>query len=120
MLGTFAYLKEHNLSLAEYNDYLGRRFALDWSQDLSAKQCAQHISRIWASLGAEIRSVSASESQAEIVVANWPQTDWLEMFGLIQEEADSAFDVGKPLFGHLGFGYEWSRQGDEVTMTLSR
>jgi len=68
------------------------------------------------------RSISSkgTKSEAKVVIANWPQALWLEMFDLTQEEADAMWDVSKAIAERQGFSHTLSRQGDEITITLSR
>ena len=114
------YLKKHDMSLDEFCGFVGQLYAPTWTEGLTAKQIAQGMALNYVSLGAELHSFSGDESQAEVVIGEWRSAETLAFFGLAREEADSVLGIAQPIAEHLGFDYEWSRQGDEITMTFSR
>ncbi len=66
-----------------------------------------------------MRLLSGDESQAEVVIGGVPSEESLAFFELTQEEADTLWGIFGPIAESLGYGYEWRRQGDEVTITFS-
>lgn len=114
------YLKEHALKIDEFWSFVGRRFAPNWEQGASAKEVASGAALNMVSGECYLRSLSGDESRAEAVLGGWPSEDSLAFYGLTQEEADSVWGIFGPIAESLGYGYEWHRQGDEVTMTFSR
>jgi hypothetical protein len=119
-LVSVAYLKEHALSMDEFWAFAGRQFAPSWEQGQTAKEVARGTALEMVSGGCNLRSLSGDESQAEAVIGGWPSEESLAFFGLTQEEADTVWGVFGPIAESLGYGYEWHRQGDEVTVTFSR
>ena len=119
VLVAVAYLKEHALSMDEFWAFVGRRFAPGWEQGLTAKEVARWAALNMVSIGCNLRSLSGNESQAEAVIGGWPSEESLTFFGLTQEEADTVWCSFGPIAESLGYGYEWRRQGDEVTITFS-
>ena len=115
-----AYLKEHGLSIDEFWAFVGSRFAPGWQQGATAKEVAFLAALNMVSGGCTLRSLSGDESQAEAVLGGWPSGESLAFFGLSQEEADTLWGVFGPIAESLGYGYQWHRQGDEVTVTFSR
>jgi len=120
LLVVVAYLKEHALSVDEFCAFAGHRFAPRWQQGLTAKEVARWAALNIVSAGGNLRSLSGDESQAEAVLGGWPSEDTLTFYGVTQEDADSIWGPMATIAEHLGFDYEWHRQGDEVTMTFSR
>ena len=119
-LAAAAYLKEHALSMDDFWAFAGRRFAPSWKQGMTAKEVATGAALNMVSGGWNLRSLSGDDSQAEAVMGGWPFEGALELHELTQEEADTIWNVFGPIAESLGYGYEWNRQGDEVTMTFSR
>ena len=115
-----AYLKEHALSTDEFWSFVGRRFAPRWQHGLTAKEIARWAALNMVSAGGNLRSISGDESQAEAVLRGWPSEDSLVFVGVTREDADSMWGSFGPIAESLGYGYQWHRQGDEVTMTFSR
>ena len=119
LLVVVAYLKEHALSVDEFCAFAGHRFAPGWQQGLTAKEVARAAALHMVSAGVNLRSLSGDESQAEAVLGGWPSGDNLAFYGVSQEDADSIWGPMVTIAEHLGFDYEWHRQGDEVTMVFS-
>lgn len=119
-LVAIAFLKEHNLSMALFWEFAGNQFAPGWEHIETAKEVAEVVALNMVSAGCNLISLSGDESQAKVVIGGWPSNESLEFFGLTQEEADTAFGNFGPIAKSLGYGYEWHRQGDEVTITFSR
>lgn len=120
LLVVVAYLKEHALSVDEFCDFAGHRFAQGWQQGMTAKEVARAATLNMVSAGVNLLSLSGDESQAEAVLGGWPSEDALAFYGVSQEDADSIMGPMATIAEHLGFDYEWHRQGEEVTMTFSR
>jgi hypothetical protein len=120
LLVVVAYLKEHALSIDEFCAFAGHRFAPGWQQGRTAKEVARSAALNMVSAGAKLRSLSGDESQAEAVLGGWPSEDALAFYGVSQEDADILWGPMVTIAEHLGFDYEWHRQGDESTMTFSR
>ena len=121
-LVAISYLKEHALSTDEFWAFVGSRFAPGWQQEegMTAKEIARLAALNMVSAGGNLRSISGDESQAEAVLGGWPSEDSLVFAGVTQEDADKVWGSFGPIAESLGYGYQWHRQGDEVTMTFSR
>jgi hypothetical protein len=121
-LVTIAYLRDHDLAADEYVAYVGRRFAPGWAemQGRPAKDIAQAAALNMVSVGGTLQSLSGDDSQAQAVIRDWPSADWRTYFALDQVDIDPIWNMFRSIAESLGFQYEWTRQGDEVTMTFSR
>ena len=114
------YFKERGLALEDYAAYAGSVVVKQWPPGLTAKEFAGGLAVNFASLGAEIRSVSGDEVRAEFVVAGWPPEEALKAFGVTREDFDAFWDIPQALAKNLGFDLKWRRDVDVVTMTISR
>jgi hypothetical protein len=121
-LATIAYLREHDLAVDEYAAYVGRRFAPGWAevQGRPPKDIAQMAALNMVSVGGTLQSLSGDDSQAQAVIRGWPSADWRTYFALDQADIDPIWNMFRPIAESLGLRYEWTRQGDEVTMAFSR
>ncbi len=121
-LAMTAYAKEHSLSADEMWKFVGRKFAPGWEGERGSpvSEVAKWFALNWVSLGAELRSFSGDDVQAQIVTAGWPSAESLEEFGLTREDTDATWVTPAPIAEYLDLAYEWSRDGDEVTYIFSR
>jgi len=72
------------------------------------------------SAGGTLQLLSGDDSQAQTVILGWPSADWRTFFALDRADIDPIWNMFRPNAESLGLQYEWTRQGDEVTMTFSR
>src|ERR687893_1115764 len=121
-LTALAYLKERGLDLDEYVAFHGRRFAPAW-EELRGRPVAE-AARLAAlnavSLGATLISLSGDDRRAEVLVAGWPDEEFLDLLQLSREDAQRQLDAFGPITEHLGIRYGWRREGDAVRMTFER
>ncbi len=115
-----AYAKAHDLSPAESWAFIGRGFAPGWEQGLSITEIARRAARNMVSAGCTLQALAGDEFQAEAIMAAWPSARAFDRFGLTPAEADSVFDIFKPIAATLGCHYQWQRQNDTITMTFTR
>jgi hypothetical protein len=121
-LTALAYLKERGLDLDEYVAFHGRRFAPLWGE-LRGRPVVE-VARLAAlnavSLGATLISLSGDDRRAEVLVAGWPDEEFLDLLQLSREDAQRQLDAFGPITEHLGIRYGWRREGDAVRMTFKR
>jgi hypothetical protein len=120
ILTTYAYLKERGLDLDKYVSFHGRRFALAW-EELRGEPVVE-VARLVAlnavSVGATLRSLSGDERGADVLVAGWPDEEFLDMLQLSREDGERQYNAFLPIMEHLGIHYEWRREDDAVRMTF--
>lgn len=114
------YCKERDLSQEDLSAFLGREFAKAWEPGLTARQLADGMAVNFASFGAEVQSVSGDEVSAKAVIRGWPTDESLQFFGVTREEHDAFWMVPQVIATNLGFDLNWSRDGNVVTMKISR
>jgi hypothetical protein len=121
-LTALAYLKERGLDLDEYVAFHGRRFAPLW-EELRGRPVVE-VARLAAlnavSLGATLISLSGDDRRAEVLVAGWPDEEFLDLLQLSREDAQRQHGAFGPITEHLGIRYGWRREGDAVRMTFKR
>jgi hypothetical protein len=114
------YFKERDLSLEDLAAYMGREFAKGWQPGLTARQLADGMAVNFASFGTEVQSASGDEVSAEAVIRGWPPEESLQSFGVTREEHDAFWTVAQVIATNLGFDLNLTRDGDVVTMKISR
>ena len=106
----------------EYVAFHGRRFAPLW-EELRGRPVVE-VARLAAlnavSLGATLISLSGDDRRAEVLVAGWPDEEFLDLLQLSREDAQRQLDAFGPITEHLGIRYGWRREGDAVRMTFER
>jgi hypothetical protein len=116
------YFKEKKLSIDDFSSFVGEKFTWGWDalQGKGALAAMRTFALNMVSVGGTLESLSGDEERAEAVISGWPSPDMLEAFGVARDDTDRLFRVFGPIAGVLGLGYEWRRQGDRVTMSLSQ
>jgi hypothetical protein len=114
------YFKERDSSWEDLAVYIGHEFAEQFPPGLTAKQFAEPFALSWAAAGAEILMLSGDDERAEFVMANAPPEDALKAFGLTREDFDAYSTVPRTCAADLGFDLDWSRDGDKITISISR
>ncbi len=121
-LVAIGYIKEKDLPLDEYWSFVGEKFILGWDS-LKGKGALVGM-RMFAlnmvSVGGTLESLSGGEARAEATIVDWPSPDLLQAFGGSRGDVDRMYAVFEPIAAVLGLKYEWRRQGDRVTLTLSQ
>lgn len=84
------------------------------------KDIAQMAALNIVSVGGTLQSLSGDDSQAQAVILGWPSEDWRTSFALDQADIDPIWNIFRPIAESMDLQYEWTRQGNEVTMTFSR
>ena len=122
LLASIVYFKEQGRSPHEFIVSVGNTFAPRWKAlkghgaDVVLDTLALHI----ASLGGTLVALTGNDAVAYATFAHVPSSDALKFFGLTTNDADTIWDIFKPIATSLKLEYEWSREQDEVTFKLSR
>jgi hypothetical protein len=113
-------LKERGLDLDEYVAFHGRRFAPAWEELRGGPvvEVARLVALNAVSVGATLRSLSGDHRGAEVIVAGWPDDEFLDMLQLSREEGERQYNAFRPIMEYLGIHYEWRREEDAVRMTF--
>ena len=122
VITTFAYLKERGLDLDEYVAFFGRQVAPGW-EEMRGRPVAD-VARVAAlnpvSVGATLRSLSGDDTHAEVLLAGWPDEEFLSELGLTQSAGDRILNAFEPIMDYLGIRYAWQREGEAVRLTFER
>jgi hypothetical protein len=120
VLTTFAYLKERGLDPDEYVAFFGRKVASGW-EDMRGRPVSE-IARVAAlnpvSVGATLRSLSGDDTHAEMLIAEWPDEEFLSELRLTQSDGDRLLNAFEPIMEQLGIRYAWEREGEAVKLTF--
>ncbi len=117
-----AYVKAKGLPVSDYWSFVGEKFTSGWEslQGKGALAAMRMFALNMVSVGGALDSLSGDERRAEAVISGWPSTEMAEGFGVDNGDADSAYAVFDAIAGLLGLKYQWSRQGERVTLVLSQ
>ncbi|MEJ2358912.1 MAG: hypothetical protein P8Y13_12675 [Deinococcales bacterium] len=119
---TMAYLQAKGLPVDDYWRFVSDKFTWGWDsvQGKGALAAMRLFALNMVSVGGTLESVSGDEARAEAVVSSWPSPDMLEAFGVDKADADHAYAVFDAIATFLGLDYAWRRQGERVTLTLTK
>ena len=121
ILLTIAYFKDRDEPIENWLDFLGQKFVQEWAiTDIDLREIAGGIVLNNLSAGAEVVSLSGSDSKVEIILKGWPADDALASSGVSWAEAQSIHNVLSPVFTNLGLKYVWQLDGKQVKIELSR
>jgi hypothetical protein len=120
ILTAFAYLKERGLDPDEYAAFFGRRFAPGW-ENLRGRPVAE-VARVAAlnhiSVGGTLLSISGDDTHAEVLLAEWPDDEFLSELQLTQSDGDRLLKAFEPIMEYLSIRYSWQREGEAVRLTF--
>jgi hypothetical protein len=121
-LVALGYIREKGLPVDEFWKYVGDKFTLGWDslRGKGARVAMRTFALNMVSVGGTLESLSGDEARAEAVISDWPSPELLQGFGGSQGDVDQMYAVFGPIAEVLGLRYEWHRQGDQVTLTLSQ
>lgn len=120
-LATIAYLKEHNLPVADWATAVGRQFAPGWTGAVDPARAAWGMARNVASLGGQVIGQSGDDASAAITFTDFPPAEMLTVFGVAREEHDAVFGwITAGLMEELGLRVEWRREGEWLTLRFTR
>lgn len=120
-LATIAYLKQHDLPVAEWATDIGRRFARSWTGAVDPARAARGMAMNVTALGGRVVGEMSDEAGAEITYTDFPPDAMLAVFGVAREEADAAFGgITAGLMEAFGLRAAWRREGERVTLRFSR
>jgi hypothetical protein len=122
ILTAFAFLKERGLDPDEYVAFFGRQAAPRW-EELRGRPVAD-VARMAAlnpvSVGATLRSLSGDDTHAEVLLAEWPDEEYMSELQLTQSDGDRLLNAFEPIMEYLGVRYAWQREGEAVKLTFER
>ena len=72
------------------------------------------------SVGATLLSLSGDDTHAEVLLAGWPDEEFLSELRLTQSEGDRILNAFEPIMEYLGISYAWQREGEAVRLTFER
>jgi hypothetical protein len=122
ILTAFAYLKERGLDPDEYVAFFGRQVAPGW-EDMRGRPVAE-VARVAAlnpvSVGATLLSLSGDDTHAEVLLAGWPDEEFMSELQLTQSDSDRLLNAFEPIMEYLGIRYAWQREGEAVRLSFDR
>jgi hypothetical protein len=122
ILTAFAYLKERGLDPDEYVTFFGRQVTPGWEEirGRPVADVAREAALNSVSVGATLLSLSGDDTHAEVLVAGWPDEEFLSELQLTQSDGDRLLNAFEPIMEYLGIRYAWQREGEAVRMTFEK
>jgi hypothetical protein len=122
ILTAFAYLKERGLDPDEYVAFVGRQVAPGWEEmrGRPVADVAREAALNPVSVGATLLSLSGDDTHAEVLVAGWPDEEFLSELQLTQSDGDRLLNAFEPIMEYLGIRYAWQREGEAVRLSFDR
>ena len=120
VITTIEFLKQHQIPITEYANYVGKRFASNWRQNLTALDLANGMAINFMSVGAEIEEMAGDENESYFVMTGWLPADVLLRYSGKEEEADLIIQVSQPIAEHQNCSFEMERQDDRVICKFRR
>jgi hypothetical protein len=122
ILTAFAYLKQRGLDPDEYVAFFGRQVTPGW-EDMRGRPVAE-VARVAAlnpvSVGATLLSLSGDDTHAEVLLAGWPDEEFMSELRLTQSDSDRLLNAFEPIMEYLGIRYAWQREGEAVRLSFDR
>ena len=120
LLVTIDYLKQHRISILDYAQYVGKRFAAQWKPNLTALQTAEGMAINFMSVGAKIEELAGDENESYFVMTGWLPSGVLLKYSGKEEEADQFVEVSKPIAERQNCSFEMERQDDRIICKFRR
>jgi len=122
LLASVVYFKEQGNSPQQFMAVVGNTLTSRW-KDLKghgAQVVMDTLALHIVSLGGTLVGMDGNDALAFATFAHVPSYDLLKSFDLSRDEADTIWDIFKPIMASLNLEYEWSREQEEVTFKLRR
>ncbi len=106
---TIAYLKQNNLSVEDWLNFIGQKFLDTWVtiQTPSLKEIAKGVILNNLSGGSKLVSFSEEESKIKIILEPSLPKKEAEFYGVSWEDSQLVHDVLNPVFQYLKVKYKW-------------
>jgi len=69
--------------------------------------------------GGKLQHIEGDIAGAKATFSDWPITEDLHYFGITLADADTFWTIFQTIADHLNLHYEWRRERNHVTITLS-
>lgn len=114
------YLKDNDLNVSDFWQYIGRHFAKGW-EDVEKGNIDEVVERIainMASCGCDIQLIQSDEKQASLEIWGWPNKDLADFFSVSVEDAEKMLEVFRPIAASRGLDYEWHTLDTTQRLTI--
>jgi hypothetical protein len=120
VLTAFAFLKERGLDPDEYVAFFAHQVAPGWEEmrGRPVVDVARTAALNPVSTGATLLSLSGNDTHAEVLIAGWPDEEFLSELQLRQSDGDRLLKAFESIMEYLGIRYVWQREGEAVRMTF--
>jgi hypothetical protein len=120
LLVTIEFLKQRQIPVMDYVQYVGQRFASTWPQNLTILDVAKWMAQNFMSVGAKIEDLAGDENESHFVMTGWFPEEISQRYASRPEEIDRFIEVTRPIAEHQNLSLEVERQGDRVICKFIR
>ena len=122
IMATALFLHQKGVSLDEWTGYLGKTFALAWS-DANPWEAGEFLDSVLVNLralGATVHSAELGIDRAEATIIGFPDFELCEFFSIDPALAARFNDATKAMAGKVGLIWDWKRNGKITRYTVTR
>jgi len=120
---TIAYLREHELSVADWARWVGREFAgpeTNWVPGMGARKMALEAAKELLSMKADVQDLSGDDKVSAVVFV-WPSERDLSDCRLSRDDIQDFWTAWEPLATSVGLHVSFETASDGVTtLTFSK
>ena len=120
ILGGIAYAKAQGQEGRDFARFLGQKVIPGWVGITSPAQAAVAVALNCASAGMTVLSAGGDDARGEAVTSDWPEAEFLTMFGLSQADADQVWECFSPVAQSLGYSYHFQRDGGQLHFIFTK
>lgn len=120
VLTTLGFLKQHQISILDYANYIGKRHAEGWTPNLNAYQLARGMAIDFMSVGAKLEEIQGDENESRIVLTGWPNAELLAAFAGSVEDVDLFTRLVSKIAEYQNCSFDMKRQGEQLEIYFNR
>lgn len=122
IMATALFLHQKGVSLDEWTAYLGKTFALAWS-DAAPWEAGEFLDAVLVNmraLGARVTAAELGVDRAEATIIGFPDYELCEFFSIDPALVARFNDATSVMAEKAGLNWEWKRMGKQVRYTVTR
>jgi hypothetical protein len=122
IMATALFLHQKGVSLDEWTGYLGKTFALAWS-DAKPWEAGEFLDAVLVNLralGATVHSAELGIDRAEATIIGFPDFELCEFFSIDPALAARFNDATKVMAAKVGLIWDWKRTGKVTRYSVTR
>lgn len=122
IMATALFLHQRGIPLDEWTAYLGKTFALAWS-DANPWEAGEFLDAVLVNLralGATVYSAELGVDRAEATIVGFPDFELCDFFSIDPALVARFNDASRAMADKVGLTWEWKRTGKITRYTVTR